>query len=129
MRIDVTRLTHMQTQTRTARVLQRKSYIIPLYHIYIQHTLFGAIRSIPPAGTFAIPNGSNLVVFTYESYESYLEDMGPSKAIELDAVLIDCSNDEQVRKILPGCNGQNHVFEFARSWRVVVLPSSRGAAS
>ena len=53
---------------------------------------------------FAIPNGSNLVVFTYESYESYLEDMGPSKAIELDAVLVDCSNDEQVRKILPGCN-------------------------
>ena len=78
---------------------------------------------------FAIPNGSNLVVFTYGSYESYLEDMAPSKAIELDAVLIDCSNDEQVRKILPGCNGQNHVFEFARSWRVVVLPSSRGAAS
>ena len=32
------------------------------------------------------------MVFTYESYESYLEDMGPSKAIELDAVLIDCSN-------------------------------------
>ena len=53
---------------------------------------------------FAVPNGSNLVVFTYESNESYLEDMGPSKAIELDAVLIDCSNDEQVRKILPGCN-------------------------
>ena len=46
------------------------------------------------------------MVFTYESYESYLEDMGPSKAIELDAVLIDCSNDEQVRKILPGCNAK-----------------------
>ena len=42
---------------------------------------------------FAIPNGSNLVVFTYGSYESYLEDMAPSKAIELDAVLIDCSNE------------------------------------
>ena len=55
---------------------------------------------------FAIPNGSNLVVFTYESHEVYLEDMGPSKAIELDAVLIDCSNDEQVRKILPECNAK-----------------------
>ena len=53
---------------------------------------------------FAVPNESNLVVFTYESYEVYLEDMGPSKGIELDAVLIDCSNDEQVRKILPECN-------------------------
>ena len=53
---------------------------------------------------FAIIKGSNLVVFTYECAESYLEDMGPSKAIELDAVLIDCSNDEQVRKILSGCN-------------------------
>ena len=53
---------------------------------------------------FAIPNGSNLVVFTYECTEAYLEDMGPSKAIELDAVLVDCSNDEQVRKILPRCN-------------------------
>ena len=69
------------------------------------------------------------MVFTYESYESYLEDMGPSKAIELDAVLIDCSNERARLQDPFRVQCQNHVFEFARSWRVVVLPSSRGAAS
>ena len=60
----------------------------------IQHTLLRCYPLDSPCGYVRpIPNGSNLVVFTYESYESYLEDMAPSKAIELDAVLIDCSNE------------------------------------